>query len=304
MGFFCKLSTLFRIWNTKNLISNIKFMMLHNPNEFMDEILENCVFELDELKDMLLPLKPKVLNREESLEMLRTAPKSFARFGDGEIAIMQGKSILFQDYDSMLAEKMLKVLKTKRDDLYVGINDNYFHAIPLNASGLSRNFLRGAGPGLRKFFLREINPEIQYLNAACFTGYYHYRYEMYDEIISIKRKLFEGKKIALVTGESVKAKWDYDIFELAASKQYITAPSKNAFQEYDSILDEINRSVSKDTLICLILGPTAKVMAADLTDMGYMAWDVGHIAKDYDFYMHKKATGNEKETQAQFWCPD
>jgi hypothetical protein len=76
----------------------------------------------------------------------------------------------------------------------------------------------------------------------------------------------------------------------------------NAFQEYDSILDDINHNVSKDTLVCLILGPTATAMAADLTDMGYMAWDVGHIAKDYDVYM-KRVDRSYKE-QCDFFAPD
>ena len=306
MGLFRRLSAFFRIWNTRNFARNIKFMMQHNPDEFIlalkDEIIEDCAFELDELRDMLLPLKPKVLTRQESLEVLQSNPKSFARFGDGEIAIMQGHSIPFQEYDSVLAEKMFKVLKTKRDDMYVGINDNYFHAIPLDSSERERQFLRAAAPKLRKFFMEEFNREIQYLNACCFCGYFRYSEAVYGEIIDVKRKLFEGRKIAIVTGESVKAKWDYDIFELAAGKQYIEAPSKNAFQEYDSILDDINRNVGRDTLLCLILGPTATVMAADLTDMGYIAWDIGHMAKDYDAYM--KRISKDRETNAKFWSPD
>lgn len=306
MGFFRKLSKLFHIWNTKNFLGNIKFMMQHNPDELIlslkDEIIEDCAFELDELRNILMSRTPKVFTREESLRILQSEPKSFARFGDGEIAIMQGKNIPFQDYDSILAEKMFNVLKTKREDLYVGINDNYFHAISPDAPKLERVFLRIAAPELRKFFMKEINPEIHYLNACCLTGYFYYNEDVYAEMINLKRKLFEGRRIAIVTSKSVAEKFEHDIFELAVSKQYIEAPSKNAFQEYDSILDDINHNVSKDTLVCLILGPTATVMVADLTDMGYMAWDVGHIAKDYDAYVKK--IGKDKETNAAFWAPD
>ena len=55
-------------------------------------------------------------------------------------------------------------------------------------------------------------------------------------------------------------------------------------------------------MVCIILGPTATVMAADLTDMGYLAWDVGHIAKDYDAYMKRLEKTNEM--RAKFWAPD
>ena len=55
-------------------------------------------------------------------------------------------------------------------------------------------------------------------------------------------------------------------------------------------------------LICLILGQTATVMVPDLTDMGYMTWDVGHIAKDYDAY--KKQTAKTQANMDAFWAPD
>ena len=67
-------------------------------------------------------------------------------------------------------------------------------------------------------------------------------------------------------------------------------------------MDKIDSTVPKDYLLCLILGQTATAMVPDLTDLGYMAWDVGHMAKDYDAYMnHKEKT--EKNMDA-FWNPD
>ncbi|MBQ7593227.1 MAG: DUF1792 domain-containing protein [Synergistaceae bacterium] len=303
MGLFRYIKTLFRIWNTKNLLRNIRFLLEHDLNNSLDETIESCAYELDEIKAILLSRKPRVLTVQESLKLLLTQPKSFARFGDGEISIMKGNNLQFQSYDPQLAMRLLQVLKTKRNDLYVGINDNYFHAIPPDAPKQKREFLRKYSPSLRDFFIRETNPEIQYLNACCLIGYFDYcDDDIYSEFIKAKRRLFEGKKITVVTGKSVIEKLDYDIFELAASKKYIEAPSKNAFQEYTSIIDNIKRDVSKDDLICLILGPTATVMASDLTDLGYMAWDVGHIAKDYDAFMKKLDRNSEKAIT--FWVAD
>lgn len=305
MGFFHKLATLFRVWNTRNLTHNIKFLLEHDLAEAMwknkDEVLDDCVFELDELRGMLLPLKPKVYNCNESLSILEREPKSFARIGDGEIRLMEGKDISFQKYDPVLAEKMLKLLTEKRDDIYVGICD-YFHSLSPDATERSREFHRRDVPKLRRFLLKHSSADIHYLDTDCFMGYFGSDYESYGAVIERRKNLFKGRKIALVTGESVKAKWDYDVFEFAASVQYIQAPSKNAFHEYASILEDINMNVSKDTLVCLILGPTATAMAADLTDMGYMAWDVGHIAKDYDAYM-KRVDKSYKE-QYDFYAPD
>lgn len=306
MGLFSKFSTLFRLWDTTSFIKNIKLIIAQEINDSIlqarNDTIEDCVFELDELREILLPLVPSVLNKPDSLSLLMDKPKSLARFGDGEIAIMQGKDIAFQKYDAVLAEKMLKVLQTKRDDLYVGISD-YFHTISPNAQPLSRMFHRLTVPDLRRFMLKNANPEIQYLHASCFTGYFDAKDDqVYGEFAAKKKQLFAGKNIVLVASKSVLSKLEYDVFELAASKMFIEAPSLNAFQEYSSILSAITSSVSKDKLICLILGPTATAMAFDLTDAGYMAWDVGHIAKDYDVYM--KRTEKSFENHANFWNPD
>ena len=306
MGLLKKLHTLCNIWDTKRLIKNIRFFQANDIDETLIEVrsytIEDCVFELEELRNILLPLVPSVLNKAESLSLLRDKPKSLARFGDGEIAIMHGKDIPFQKYDAILAEKMLKVLQTSRDDLYVGISD-YFHALSPDALTLSRSFHRHTVPELRRFILKNANPEIRYLHASCFTGYFDAKDDqLYGKVSASKRQLFAGKDIVLVAGKSVFSKLEHDVFELAASKTFIEAPSIDAFQEYSSILDEITRHAGKDSLICLILGPTATAMASDLTDAGYMAWDVGHIAKDYDAFMKK--TERSHENHSKFWQPD
>lgn len=123
MGLFRKFITLCRVWNTKNLMRNIRFLVENDIGESIwrakDEVIDDCVFELDELREMLLPLKPKVYSRDESLSILEREPKSFARMGEGEIDIIEGRYIPFQKYDPLLGEKMLKLLTTKRDDVYV-----------------------------------------------------------------------------------------------------------------------------------------------------------------------------------------
>ena len=152
--------------------------------------------------------------------------------------------------------------------------------------------------------MNNTNPEIHYLNAHCLIKYIGLpnNYEVSENLMLREKKLFENKKIALVANKGILSKLDYDVFDLAAEKIIIEAPSKNAFQEYQSLLDKITSTVSKDYMICIILGPTATVMAADLTDMGYLAWDVGHIAKDYDAYM--KRLERTDEMRSSFWAPD
>ena len=58
----------------------------------------------------------------------------------------------------------------------------------------------------------------------------------------------------------------------------------------------------KDFLVCIILGMTATVLAGDLADEGYIAWDVGHAAKDYNAYMEK--TEKTDAVMDSFFAPD
>lgn len=309
MNLVHKIKTVWREWHIQTFIRNIVFLgrnhLAYTFLDTKDEVLERCAFELDELRDMLLPLVPSVMSVSDSLVMLRDNPKSFARYGDGEIDIMLGLDHSFQKYDPVLAEKLLALLKTKRDDIYVGIND-YFHAASPYLTKISSEFFRRNVTRFRRFFLKSTNPEIQYLHASCLLGLFNKKFSgSYGEIIAARKRLFEGRKLAVVAGKNVLSKLKYDIFDMAADKIMIEAPSMNAFSEYDSIIRNIKSRVSREYLVCLILGQTATAMVGDLTDMGYMAWDVGHIAKDYDAYMKNLKEGRElDDIQLDFFAPD
>ena len=64
-------------------------------------------------------------------------------------------------------------------------------------------------------------------------------------------------------------------------------PSEHSFDHYDEILDKAKK-ISKDKLIIAILGPVAKLLAWDLSVLGYQVIDFGHIAKDYDSFVKKE----------------
>ena len=108
MNIFSKLVNFFRVWDTKKLVRNIKFLVSHELSEefFMaiDDAVEQSVFEADELRASLFPIRLKVLDKYESLKLLEENPKSLARLGDGEFGIMEGRSLAFQKYDPVLAE--------------------------------------------------------------------------------------------------------------------------------------------------------------------------------------------------------
>ena len=292
----------------KRIIKNIKYLLKNDLSEKEKEILfeakdgavDDCVYELEEDKKILKNLI--ILDDKESIDVLLSNPKSFARFGDGEIQIIQGKNCSFQKYNPMLADKLLKLLTEKREDVYVGLNRSYFHS-PMVYSENNHKFYRIYGTSFRHFFLNHCDPSNVYLDACLFGGYFRLapNYD-FKKLYERNMLLFKDKKIAVVAGKGVLSQLKYDVFSLAKEKVVIEAPSINAFDKYDEIIETINKKVDKSFIVCLILGQTATVMAGDLANMGYIAWDIGHLPKDYDAYMSK--VERNPDNAKKFFGPD
>lgn len=294
----------YHLLKTGVLKDNIKYLLRYNlEDEFYrvkDEAVEDVIYEFEADKQLLPKLNIK--SPDETLDILMTTNKSFCRLGDGEIDIINGKDCPFQRYDLRLAKKMVEILSRKKDNLYVGLNGAYFDS-PFKYIERNHKFYRQKGTMFRRFFLSVCDLDSTYLDACCFGAYFrfdeNYDYEGHYNRI---KNLFSQKKITIVCGKTVFDKLEYDIFEKCSEKHFLYAPSKNAFDEYDNIIKQIKNSVPKDNLVCIILGMTATVLAADLADMGYTAWDLGHIAKDYDCYMKK--TEKTDQNMSKFWAPD
>jgi hypothetical protein len=126
--------------------------------------------------------------------------------------------------------------------------------------------------------------------------------EYADETIKRWKEIFEGKNLVIVCGEGLLDEYEYDIFETAASKKIIDAPRRHAWREHGEIINKVKNTASKEDLVCFILGMGGKAMIPELADMGYLCWDVGHMAKYYNAYM----TGMEwnAENVAKFYAPD
>lgn len=291
-------------WDWKRIKSNLKFLvkydLMEEKYQIKDETIEDCIYEFEELNNSLMRLH--VLNETETVEVLARNPKSFARYGDGEVSLMKGEDSAFQKYDPELARKMKEILIRKRSNLYVGLNSSYFQS-PTKYSDRNRKFYRLYGTAYRRYFNAVCDPENVYLDACCFGGYFRQgdQFDIDSHFLKV-RELFKDKKIVIICGKGILDPLEFDLFGLAACKQIIDAPRKDAFSVYEQLLETITKSISKDNLICIILGMTATVLAADLADRGYIAWDIGHAAKDYDAYMRKL----EKSDKVidKFFAPD
>lgn len=244
---------------------------------------------------------PVVFSPEETVQRLAENPRSFCRFGDGEFSLMLGYSIGFQKYDPRLALALWEIFCEPDDDIYVGVPFQQFES-PGRFNDWIQEFYFTSGKWIRSFLHKYLprNREL-YIDTGFNQVYQTYQDMDFARYYEKVKKLFSGKRITVIAGEGILEKLEYDILEYADDIKYIRGPKKNAFDEYMSLLDEALQ-IEKDRLICVILGPCSKVLVRELTKAGYMAWDIGHLAKDYDSYCGRN--GRNREEISRFYAPD
>ena len=247
--------------------------------------------------------QPEILGIEETLDMLLENPQSICRFGDAEINLMRGIPAKFQVYDKNLVKRLMEILESGDNFCKVGLQKSLFHwpkerpqhAIEwlLKSRMILLNFLDAHANKTRQYIDTDFS--LIYMNNSKSDLALHTHYEK-------MLRLFEGKRLVMFAGKDILAGLSHNIFERAASMEIIHCPPKNAYFAYNDILAKA-RSYPKDVFtLCFILGPTATIAAWDLAKEGYLVWDLGHIAKDYDAYCNKLGkTGADFEN---FFAPD
>lgn len=245
--------------------------------------------------------RPAVCGVGETLDMLATTGMSIARFGDGEVMLMNGKGIPFQDYSRQLAERLRDVAEDPPADCAIAFSRFWWYHDRL------------VQPHIEEYARKLVKTHGAAIDAMAAGGRTYYDTAMTQFYQSFKpgfdfaamfaraRRIWHGKAVMLVCGESVRSKLEHDIFDNVASMAVVDAPSRNAWSRYESIKAEV-ASAASGRLVLAILGPTATVLAADLCRAGIRALDIGHIAKDYDAFLRKLPT--DMAANAQFYSPD
>ena len=240
-----------------------------------------------------------VLTAWQTIELLSETGRCFCRFGDGEIAIMCGEGIAFQKADRALGKRLLEILQLEDEHFLVGIN--YFYLNPVQGvNGFTQNFLNCLQMQ-RKFLLKNCSKKRVYIDAAITQMYQNYNEYDFDTHFQKLQKLFQGRKVTLICGKGILDDIQYNALDACADVEYIYGPSRDAYSQYDVLLKRA-LEIDKKRVICVILGPAAKILVYDLYKSGRIAWDIGHYLKDYDSYMRQQPRTDE-EIEA-FFKPD
>ncbi len=227
--------------------------------------------------------KINVMDMQETLAYVNDRKISVARFGDGEIDLMTGHSIPYQDYDQVLAERLKKIITMPDNEkLLVCLPDVFGRRERYTAE--CNSFWSGHLERYHDFYKEILSSKKHYGSTFLSRPYI----DLADKSVSGEhfrnlKEFFTDKDILIVEGVYSRSGVGNDLFEGARSVERIICPSRNAYSKYGVILDVICK-YGENKLILLMLGPTAKVLAYDLACEGYWAVDIGHIDSEYEWY--------------------
>lgn len=231
--------------------------------------------------------KPKVLSCSETLDELVNSNKSICRYGDGEFNLIFGESIPFQEYDANLQKRLKDILIASDENILCGIPD-VFGSLDSHNPEHAKFWYKYLYYNRKKIY-NIINFNKCYVDTGVSRSYLEYLPSIdHDKFFVEIKSLWENKNIVIVEGNGSRLGVGNDLFNSAKSIKRILCPSKNAFSKYDEILNNCI-SCDKESLFIIALGPTATVLAYDLSKKGFRALDFGHVDIEYEWYL-KKAT--------------
>ncbi|MEG9284067.1 MULTISPECIES: SP_1767 family glycosyltransferase [Aerococcus] len=227
-------------------------------------------------------LNPRILSIEESLNYILTHKSSVARFGDGEMEIISGHSIAYQDYDPVLANELQTIISYQSNpNMLVCLSDVFENLDRYNDYA-------------KQFWKNHINTYRDAYQNLCQAEWYGNTFisrpyidlvdkEKSANYFTLIKQLWKDRDLLIVEGKNSRSGVGNDLFDNAGSIQRIICPPKNAFSSYQSIKETIEK-YAKDRLVLLMLGPTAKVLAFHFKDSDIQAIDIGHIDSEYEWF--------------------
>ena len=226
------------------------------------------------------------LDSKETIDYVLAHNKSLIRWGDGETSIVLGNSICFQKADEDLARRLYEVLKSYDE------SSKYLFGAPnlyLEASLISLLKIKKARTWFYTRYLIEKTCKKPVVFGDAFT--FRPLSPLENDYIE---KLWIGHNVIFVHSNEEYYK-DFVTKYPDIRSDFVAIDAENAYSHIAKTMEEIKDTIrdnmfEKDnTKILIVAGPAARVLAYDLSMMGYTAYDMGH-------YFHWKFLGisNEK----------
>lgn len=238
-------------------------------------------FSYDEVGELLEARKyyPRnILSAEATVEKLINEKISLSRLGDGEefaYNLMNDKPLF-----PLLKQKLYNICAHGSDDKCLVCINNFnadSDAIPVHYRNAFIYYFACC------YSIRRILDNIKFNKATDYGDAYALLFNFKDEdSLETKRaklerikKIWEGRKVLFVVNSEAGIINDKSVFENVAEKAYVFAPGRNAFSDYERIMNEITEGYDTTWLVYIAAGACATVLSFELSRKGYQALDMG-----------------------------
>lgn len=246
---------------------------------------------------------------DDTLDVLLNTQKSMVRFGDGEIVVLSGRNIYFQNSSPEIAEGLKRIIGYQYDDLIVTLPD-VFDGLEQYVSR-TQDFWKDHLLFFRKEYYKYCCLDKAYYNTSVSRGYITYA----DKENSVRwfakfREVFRNKELVIVEGVGTHNGVGNNLFEYASSVERIICPGRNAYEVREQILEKC-LEYEKDKLFLFSLGITAKGLVEELFLKGYRVLDIGNLDMEYEWFLQRaewktplkkhQITGREENEAAGYY---
>lgn len=229
-----------------------------------------------------------VMSIEETIDRLLSDPQlSLARYGDGELEMTYYKNIGFQPFDPRLSARLKALLQQGPQ-----ANPHCLLCLP-DAFRTTRNMRNGSAlfwffhkSFYFKYYHSLLNKQYQYGNTSVTRPYHDYKTKQLSRTIFDKFKLlYKDRRVLIVEGSGTRLGLGNDLLAGALEVKRITTLNRNAFSIYDRLYAAVLSHAADFDLVLISLGPTATVLAYDLSQQGIRCIDSGHVDIEYEWML-------------------
>lgn len=229
----------------------------------------------------------KISNTLDTVRKLTKGDYSIIRFGDGEFQLMNGYGIVFQTYNESLARRLRQILHGE------DVTEKQLIGIPYELFSLKNYTLRS------KMFWTEywvnnykdivpfLNPQFHYYDSQVTRIYINRKNKSdFNKYLTEWKKVWNHKELLIVEGEKSRFGICNDLLSNAGKIERILCPAENAYDFYDQIKEQVLQNYHGQLILC-VLGPTATILAYDLSKLGIHCLDIGNLDMEYEWYQMK-----------------
>lgn len=241
--------------------------------------------------------KLNMLDVNETVNLLVDTQCSLSRFGDGEFKqvlsylnqIEVDANIGFQPFTSELGRRLYEILISEMPNHKIGLPSPFFGRESFKMKSESKRYWKNKHLEWYDKIWVILNHKNSYCDSFFSRFYMDFASSTHCEsyVRNVKR-IWEQRDLIIVEGVKTKLGVGNDLFSNAKFIGRILCPAKDAFDKLSEIQNKVI-SVCKNRdnapLVLAALGPTATVLAYDLSKEGIQTIDIGHIDVEYEWYL-------------------